>query len=53
MGKIYGSALELIGNTPLVEVKNVEKSEGLEATILASLSILTRQEVLRTESVRQ
>ena len=29
MGKIYGSALELIGNTPLVEVKNVEKSEGL------------------------
>ena len=30
MGKIYGSALELIGNTPLVEVKNVEKSEGLE-----------------------
>ena len=37
MGKIYGSALELIGNTPLVEVKNVEKSEGLEATILAKL----------------
>ena len=32
MGKIYGNALELIGNTPLVEVKNVEKSEGLEAT---------------------
>ena len=37
MGKIYGSALELIGNTPLVEVKNVEKSEGLEATGLAKL----------------
>ena len=37
MGKIYGSALELIGNTPLVEVKNVEKAEGLEATILAKL----------------
>ena len=37
MGKIYGSALELIGNTPLVEIKNVEKSEGLEATILAKL----------------
>ena len=35
--KIYGSALELIGNTPLVEVKNVEKSEGLEATVLAKL----------------
>ena len=37
MGKIYGSALELIGNTPLVEVKNVEKAEGLEATVLAKL----------------
>ena len=37
MGKIYGSALELIGNTPLVEGKNVEKSEGLEATVLAKL----------------
>ena len=37
MGKIYGSALELIGNTPLVEVKNVDKSEGLEATVLAKL----------------
>ena len=31
------NALELIGNTPLVEVKNVEKSEGLEATVLAKL----------------
>ena len=37
MCKIYGSALELIGNTPLVEVKNVEKSDGLEATVLAKL----------------
>ena len=37
MGKIYGSALELIGNTPLVEVKNIEKSEGLEATVLVKL----------------
>ena len=49
MGKIYGSALELIGNTPLVEVKNVEK----RLQYLPSSSILTRQEALRTESVRQ
>ena len=28
MGKIYGSALELIGNTPLVEVKNVKDRIG-------------------------
>lgn len=37
MAKIYGSTLELIGNTPLVEVKNIEKSEGLEATVLVKL----------------
>ena len=37
MCKIYGSALEMIGNTPLVEVKNIEKSEGLEATVLVKL----------------
>ena len=37
MANYYKSALELIGNTPLVEVKNVEKAEGLEATILAKL----------------
>ena len=36
-GKVYQGTLELIGNTPLVEVKNVEKSEGLEATVLAKL----------------
>lgn len=53
MGKIYGSALELIGNTPLVEVKNVEKSEGLEATVLAKLEYFNPQEALRTESVKQ
>ena len=53
MGKIYGSALELIGNTPLVEVKNVESQRDLRLPFLPSLSILTRQEVLRTESVRQ
>ena len=37
MAKIYGSTLELIGNTPLVEVNNIEKSEGLEATVLVKL----------------
>ena len=48
MGKIYGSALELIGNTPL------ERSlRDLRLPFLPSLSILTRQEALRTESVRQ
>lgn len=37
MAKIYGSVLELIGHTPLVEVKNVEKEENLEATVLVKL----------------
>lgn len=34
MGKIYSSAVELIGNTPLVEVKNLERELGLEARLL-------------------
>ncbi len=37
MGKIYKSAAELIGNTPLVEVTNIEKELGLEATVLVKL----------------
>lgn len=37
MSKIYTSADQLIGKTPIVEFKNIEKSEGLEAKILAKL----------------
>ncbi len=37
MSKIYKGTLGLIGNTPLVEVTNVEKELGLEATILVKL----------------
>ena len=37
MAKIYKGATELIGNTPLVEVVNIEKQLGLEATILVKL----------------
>ncbi len=37
MAKIYKSAEELIGNTPLLEVKNIEKELGLEATVLVKL----------------
>ena len=40
MGKIYKSAAELIGNTPLVEFTNIEKKYGLEAKILAKLEYL-------------
>ncbi|MEG9429926.1 MAG: cysteine synthase A [Christensenellaceae bacterium] len=37
MAKIYGSAAELVGKTPLVEFKNIEKELGLKAKILAKL----------------
>ncbi len=40
MAKIYGSVAELIGNTPLVELKHIEKKYNLEATILAKLEYL-------------
>ena len=37
MGIIYKGTLGLIGNTPLVEVTNIEKELGLEATVLVKL----------------
>jgi cysteine synthase A len=37
MSKIFKSATELIGITPLVELTNFEKELGLEATVLAKL----------------
>ena len=37
MANIYKSAIELIGNTPLVEVVNIERELGLEATVLVKL----------------
>ena len=37
MSNIYKGTLGLIGNTPLVEVVNVEKELGLEATVLVKL----------------
>ena len=37
MSKIYKGTLGLIGNTPLVEVANIEKELRLEATILVKL----------------
>ena len=37
MSNIYKGTIGLIGNTPLVEVENIEKSEGLEAQVLVKL----------------
>ena len=40
MAKIYKSAAELVGNTPLVELTNIEKKHGLKARLLAKLEYL-------------
>ena len=37
MSKVYTSADQLIGKTPLLELSNIEKKEGLEAKVLAKL----------------
>ena len=37
MAKIYNGTIDLMGNTPLVEVKNIEKELGLEARVLVKL----------------
>lgn len=38
--KIYTSVEELIGKTPLMEIRNIEREEGLEARVLVKLEYL-------------
>lgn len=40
MKKVYTNVLNLIGNTPLVEVENIEKELGLKARVLVKLEYL-------------
>lgn len=40
MANIYNSVAELIGNTPLLELKNIEQQFGLKARLLAKLEYL-------------
>ncbi|MGN0634049.1 MAG: cysteine synthase A [Oscillospiraceae bacterium] len=40
MSKVYKGTTELIGNTPLVEVVNIEENQGLKAKILVKLEYL-------------
>ena len=40
MSKIYTSADQLIGKTPLLELTHIEKEEGLEAKVLGKLEYL-------------
>lgn len=37
MSKVYTSVMELIGRTPLIELKNIEKKNSLNATVVAKL----------------
>ena len=37
MSKVYTSVTELIGKTPLIELKNIEKTNSLNATVVAKL----------------
>lgn len=37
---VYTSVEQLIGNTPLLELKNLKKNEGLYANIFAKLEFL-------------
>lgn len=39
MGKVYQSVTELIGHTPILEVKNIESELGLKAKILVKLEL--------------
>lgn len=40
MGRIYKGAIDLIGNTPLVEIVNTEEKLGLKARVLVKLEYL-------------
>ena len=37
MSKIYTSAEQLIGHTPLLELTHIEAAQGLKARVLAKL----------------
>ena len=37
MSKVYTSADQLVGKTPLLELVHIEKAEGLEAKVLGKL----------------
>ena len=40
MGKIYNGMEELVGNTPLVRLKNIEEKYDLQCRLLAKLEYL-------------
>jgi len=51
--KIYKSVDSLIGNTPLMEVCNIEKKYGLKATVLAKLEYLNPAGSIKDRAAKQ
>ena len=41
MAKVYDSILDLVGKTPLVELKRIEEKEGLQAKLIANCLLYT------------
>ena len=52
MSRIYTSADQLIGHTPLLEVRNIEREEGLKATVLVKLEYFNPAGSVMTVSAR-
>ena len=53
MKGIYNEFTELIGNTPMLHMRNLENDNDLKATVLAKLELFNPQEVSRTELQKQ
>lgn len=53
MANIYNNVQELIGNTPLVEVTNIEKELGLEARLLVKLEYLNPAGSVKDRAARE
>lgn len=49
---IYKSITELTGNTPLVELTNIEKEFGLKARLLAKVEFFNPAGSVKTEHVK-
>ena len=52
MRKIYTSADQLIGKTPLLELVHIEKSEGLEARVLGKLEYFNPAGSVKDRTIR-
>lgn len=53
MAKIYNSAEELIGNTPMVRLTKIEKELGLEATLLAKIEYFNPAGSVKDRAARE